>query len=145
MSNNTPFVDLLKGRIISQLKTIFGNIPVYDEKVRQGLKVPAFLLSFFEINSERRMKGQTRKTYHVNLNYFPRENAVKTECDRTLEMLQDNFRYIGGKHHVHNFAGEVVDDVLVTTFKVVVLFADVEDEVKMQILGGVGIDTTNAN
>ena len=139
------FVDILKSRIISQLNSVFGEIPVYDEQVKQGLKVPAFLLHFFEINSERQIKGQLKRTYQVNLNYVPRESAVKTECDRVLELMQNNFRYIGGKHHVHKLDGEVVDDVLVMTFKVVVRFVDVEDEVKMQTLGGVNIEPTNAN
>lgn len=145
MNNETAFVDILKSLLISQINSVFGEIPVYDERVKQGLKVPAFLLHFFEIKSERQMKGQLKKTYHVNLNYVPREKEVKTECDRVLELLQNNFRYIGGKHHVHNLDGEIVDDVLVTTFKVVVRFADVEDEVKMQRLGGVSIESNNAN
>lgn len=136
------FADVLKERIIRQLKQFYPHCKIYDESVKQGLNVPAFNVLLFNVDQVRQLKGHAKRTFNVNINYFPSgEYTPRYECDNIFDGLMTNFRYIGGKHHVHKFEGGMEDDVLVVTFKVVMLLADVVDYIKMQKLEVVKIES----
>lgn len=129
----------LKTLIIQQLKAVFGNVKIYDEPVKQGLKTPAFLVLIFNNHQERQLSNSVAKTWSVNISYFPQSDEVRTECNEILEIFQNEFHRIANRYHVHGLSGEVVDEVLVITFDVKGLFKERVEETTMQVLGGVNI------
>lgn len=129
----------IKTLIIQQIKQVFGNIKVYDEKVKQGLQTPAFLVRIIRSGQERKVKGQVQRSYSFNVVYFPQSTEVDTECDDVFETFQTEFQYIANKYHVYRLDGVKQDDVLVITFDVSARLQEVMDETKMQTLGGVWI------
>lgn len=133
----------IKTLIIQQIKQVFGNIKVYDEKVKQGLQTPAFLVRIIRSGQERKVKGQVQRSYSFNVVYFPQSTEVDTECDDVFETFQTEFQYIANKYHVYRLDGVKQDDVLVITFDVSARLQEVMDETKMKTLGGVWIGQTN--
>lgn len=133
----------IKTLIIQQIKEVFGNVKVYDEKVKQGLQTPAFLVRMIQSEQERKIKGQVWRTYSWNVVYFPQSTEVNDECDNVFEMFQTEFQYIANKYHVHRLEGTKQDDVLVITFDVSARLQEVTDETKMKTLGGVWIGQTD--
>lgn len=133
----------IKTLIIQQIKEVFGNVKVYDEKVKQGLQTPAFLVRMIQSEQERKIKGQVWRTYSWNVVYFPQSTEVDAECDDVFEMFQTEFQYIANKYHVHRLEGTKQDDVLVITFDVSARLQEVTDETKMKTLGGVWIGQTD--
>lgn len=129
----------IKTLIIQQMKEVFGNVKVYDEKVKQGLQTPAFLVRMIQSEQERKIKGQVWRTYSWNVVYFPQSTEVDSECDDVFETFQTEFQYIANKYHVHRLEGTKQDDVLVITFDVSAHLQEVTTETKMQTLGGVWI------
>ena len=129
----------IKTLIIQQIKEVFGNVKVYDEKVKQGLQTPAFLVRMIQSEQERKVKGQVWRTYSWNVVYFPQSMEVDAECDNVFETFQTEFQYIANKYHVHRLEGTKQDDVLVITFDVSARLQEVTDETTMQTLGGVWI------
>ncbi|MEK4403444.1 DUF6838 family protein [Sporosarcina sp. FSL K6-6792] len=129
----------LKSLIIQQIKAVFGPLKVYDEPIKQGLKTPAFLVLIFNNEHERQLGKSSKRTYSINVTYFPDTADKRSECDQVLETFQDEFRYIDNRYHVHKVVGEVVDEVLVITFDVKVLLKELEQGTLMQRLqfGGV--------
>lgn len=132
-------VNELKALIIRQIKEVYGNVKVYDEPVRQGLKTPAFLVLFIHTQQQRRLATQTKRNYAINVTYFPETEDVRSECDQVLEQFQNEFTYVANKFHVHEIEGEISDGVLVITFNVKPLLRSVEDGTTMQELGGVTV------
>ncbi|MED0686560.1 DUF6838 family protein [Anoxybacillus ayderensis] len=133
----------IKTLIIQQIKEVFGNVKVYDEKVKQGLQTPAFLVRMIQSEQERKIKGQVWRTYSWNVVYFPQSTELDAECDDVFEMFQTEFQYIANKYHVHRLEGTKQDDVLVITFDVSARLQEVTDETKMKTLGGVWIGQTD--
>ncbi len=133
----------IKTLIIQQIKQVFGNVKVYDEKVKQGLQTPAFLVRMIQSEQERKIKGQVWRTHSWNVVYFPQSMEVDAECDDVFEMFQTEFQYIANKYHVHRLEGTKQDDVLVITFDVSARLQEVTDETKMKTLGGVWIGQTD--
>ena len=133
----------IKTLIIQQMKEVFGNVKVYDEKVKQGLQTPAFLVRMIQSEQERKIKGQVWRTYSWNVVYFPQSTEVDSECDDVFETFQTEFQYIANKYHVRRLEGTKEDDVLVITFDVSARLQEQTDETKMQTLGGVWIGQTN--
>lgn len=125
----------LKSLIIQQIKRVYGpGTLVYDEQIRQGLKAPAFQLLIADTNQTTGL-NEVNRDYVVNVNYFPLSvDERRSECDGVLETFQNEFRYIGTKHHVHELGGIVSDDVLVITFNVKMLLQEVVDGIKMETL-----------
>lgn len=133
----------IKALIIQQIKQVFENVKVYDEKVKQGLQTPAFLVRMTQSEQERKIKGQVWRTYSWNVVYFPQSTEVDAECDGVFETFQTEFQYIANKYHVHRIEGVKQDDALVITFDVSVRLQEVVDETTMQTLGGVWIGKTD--
>lgn len=137
----------IKTLIIKQIKQVFGNVQVYDEKIKQGLQTPAFLVRIIRSGQERKVKGQVQRSYSFNVVYFPQSTKVVTkvdaECDDVFETFQNEFQYIANRYHVHRLEGTKEDNVLVITFAVTVRLQEKTYETKMQTLGGVEVGTTN--
>lgn len=133
-------VNNLKSLIILQIKSVFGNVKVYDEPVKQGLKTPAFQLLFINSHGQRLLGKNHSRTCTINVNYYPNTDDIRNECDTVLEVFLNEFKYIANKYHVHEIEGSVSNDVLVITFNVNALLREVFDETKMQLFGGVAVD-----
>ncbi|MCJ8008903.1 DUF6838 family protein [Lederbergia wuyishanensis] len=129
----------LKSLIIDQIRTVFGNVKVYDEPVKQGLMTPAFQLLIFNSHGQRALGNQESRTISFNVNYYPESEDIRNECDGILETFQNEFKYIANKYHVHEIEGSVSDDVLVITFSVNALLTEKVEGTKMKELGGVTV------
>ncbi|MFJ8099398.1 DUF6838 family protein [Lysinibacillus sp. NPDC096212] len=133
----------LKTLIIQQLKQVFGNLDVYDEPVRQGLKTPAFLVLIINDSQERKLWKLSEWEYLINVTYFPKdERNAYTENDDVSQIFKENFRYIGNQFHVNRMEASKHDGTLVITFSIKKLVREIEEETLMQTLefGGVHID-----
>lgn len=119
-------IDEIKSLIIQQIKQVFGSLKVYDEPIKQGLKVPAFLVLVFDNFQERKLKGQVSRTYSFNVTYFPSQ-ATNNELDGVYETFQNEFQYIANKHHVHRLDSVKQDGVLVITFTINLLLKEVKN------------------
>lgn len=128
-------VTSVKYLIIQQIKAVFGNtFKIYDEPVRQGLKVPAFQLLIVD-NTQKTGLNVVHRTYTINVNYFPLSlDERRSECDGVLETFQTAFRLIGNKYHTHEIAGSMSDDVMVITFNLKLLLKDIYLIDKMETL-----------
>ncbi|MDH5160341.1 phage tail terminator family protein [Heyndrickxia oleronia] len=125
----------LKDLIIQQLKQVFGGIKVYDEPIRQGLKVPAFLVLIVNDSQERKLWNLSEWQFLVNVTYFPEdERNVYTETDKVSQTFKENFRYIANQYHVNRLEAEKHDGTLVITFSVKKLVREIEVGTKMQKL-----------
>ncbi|MGZ0086900.1 phage tail terminator family protein [Caldibacillus thermoamylovorans] len=133
----------IKALVIQQMKQVFGNVKVYDEKIKQGLQTPAFLVRIIQSDQERKIKRQVWRSYSFNVVYFPQSTEIDAECDDVFETFQNEFQYIANRYHVHRLEGTKEDDVLVITFDVSVRLQEKTDETKMRTLGGVEVGTTN--
>ncbi|WP_342505624.1 DUF6838 family protein [Sporosarcina sp. FSL K6-2383] len=130
----------LKSLIIQQIKSVFGStIKVYDEEVKQGLKVPSFQFLIAD-NSQTTGLNVVKRNPVFNVNYFPKSlNERRTECDEVLETFQNEFRLIGGKHYAYEIEGKMSDGVLVITFGLRLLLKEVVTGTPMTTLGGVTV------
>nr|WP_259547917.1 hypothetical protein [Heyndrickxia oleronia] len=125
----------LKDLIIQQLKQVFGGIKVYDEPIRQGLKVPAFLVLIVNDSQERKLWNLSEWQFLVNVTYFPEdERNVYTETDKVSQTFKENFRYIANQYHVNRLEAEKHDGTLVITFSVKKIVREIEVGTKMQRL-----------
>lgn len=136
-------VNNLKALIIHQIKEVFGNVKVYDERIKQGLKTPAFLVLIIDSEQETQIAKSVNRYFAFNVNYYPATDDVRSECDMILQTFQNEFRYIQDTFHVLKLNGSVVDDVLVMTFNVNVRLREVLAGIKMESIGGVSIDKRN--
>lgn len=131
----------IKTLAIMQIRSLYPSMYVYDKPVKQGLKVPAFLVRIFHVHQERGLKYQANRTYSFSVVYFPFTEDVDEECLDVLEIVQNNFKYLANRFHVHEISGEIVDETLVVNFQVKARLRDILDEVKMRTLEGVAFDT----
>ncbi|WP_052344233.1 phage tail terminator family protein [Bacillus ndiopicus] len=142
MSNNT-ITDGIKALAIMQIRSLYPSqtIKIYDKPVKQGLKAPAFIVRIFHVHQERGMTYQAKRTYSFSVVYFPSTDDIDEECLNVLEVIQNNFKYLVDKFHVHELDGEIVDETLVMKFQVKVHLHDIIEAIKMQKLEGVDFDT----
>ena len=124
-----------------QIRTLFPLMKVYDKSIKQGLKVPAFLIRIFNVHQERGMKYQANRTYSFSMVYFPSTDDIDEECLNVLEVVQNNFKYLADRFHVHEIDGGIVDETLVIKYQVKACLHDILEEVKMRTLEGVNFDT----
>ena len=139
MANTLEITNGMKALAIRQLRELFpdNKYRIFDKPVKQGLKVPAFLVRIVKVGQARLIKRQAQRTFFFALSYFPETKEVDDECLEVLEIIQNNFSYLQKKFHIHEIEGEIVDEVLVITFHVNALVADVVEYTKMQVLEGV--------
>jgi len=143
--SNVNVTEGIKTLAIMQIRSLYPSLStyIYDKPVKQGLKVPAFLVRIFNVHQERGMKYQANRTYSFSMVYFPSTEDVDEECLNVLEVIQNNFKYLVGRFHVHEIEGEIVDETLVMKFQVKARLHDILEEVKMRTLEGVEFDTSD--
>lgn len=129
-------VDELKSLVIKQIKTVFPTIKrVYDEPVRQGLIVPAFLVLIINDRQEKKLGRRMDQEFFFAVTYFPSDEKVfYTEADQVSFTFKTNFRYIANRFHVHELGATKEDNTLIVTFKVKAILEEIIEEVKMKTL-----------
>lgn len=129
-------VDELKSLVIKQIKTVFPTVKrIYDEPVRQGLIVPAFLVLIIIDRQEKKLGRRMDQEFFFAVTYFPSDERVfYTEADQISFEFKTNFRYIANRFHVHEIESNKEDNTLIITFKVRATLEEILEEVKMQTL-----------
>lgn len=138
--------DSMKTLVIMQLRSLYpdnNQYQIYDKPVKQVLTLPAFLVRIMNVHQERGMKNQVIRTYSFSIVYLPSTDDIDDECLNVLEIIQNNFKYLADKFHVHEIGGEIVDETLVINFQVKARLYDIQEETRMKTLEGVGFDTNN--
>lgn len=105
----------IKDAITLKLSEEFRQIEIYDEKIQQGFKPPAFFVQLIPINTTRAGRVVKNPTLTVDVHYFPKE-----ECNDELydmaESLEKSFKFsIQVKDrvlHIQKIEYEIVDFVL---------------------------------
>ncbi|UAW07804.1 hypothetical protein PVJ1_00070 [Psychrobacillus phage PVJ1] len=129
-------VDELKSLVIKQIKTVFPTVTrIYDEPVRQGLIVPAFLVLIINDRQEKKLGRRMDQELFFAVTYFPSDERVfYTEADQVSFTFKTNFRYIANRFHVHEIEAVKEDNTLIITFKVKATLEEILEEVKMRTL-----------
>lgn len=128
-------VDELKSLVIRQIKELFPLLKVYDEPVRQGLIVPAFLVLIINDRQEKKLGRRMDQEFFFAVTYFPSDEKVfYTEADQVSFTFKTNFRYIANRFHVHEIEAAKEDNTLIITFKVKATLEEILDEIKMSTL-----------
>lgn len=128
-------VDELKSLVIGQIKGLFPSTKVYDEPVRQGLKVPAFLVLIINDRQEKKLGRRMDQEFFFAVTYFPsNEKVFYTESDQVSFAFKTNFRYIANRFHVQEIEATKEDNTLIITFKVKAILEEIIAEVKMRTL-----------
>ena len=91
--------EVIRG-VAKVIASLFPDIPVFTEKVDQGIIEPSFVVRCFR-NQHGRYRGQRfRKTHSIEVQYFPpvknrRENAhsVEEKLFWALEYITVNYDY----------------------------------------------------
>jgi hypothetical protein len=117
-------VNNLKTLIILQIKQVYNNIKVYEEKVKQGLDTPAFLVRIIDNYQDRKLKGQVERSYTFNVTYIPETDDIENELDLAYETFQNEFQYVANLYHVHKLESVKENDTLIITFIVKVLLKE---------------------
>ncbi|UED79203.1 hypothetical protein FH508_0017350 [Lysinibacillus sp. CD3-6] len=138
--------DSIKTLAIMQLRSLYpdnNQYQIYNKLVKQGITVPAFLVRIINVHQERGMKNQAIRTYSFSIVYFPSTDNIDDECLNVLEVIQNNFKYLADRFHVHEIGGEIVDETLEINFQVKARLYDIQEETRMKTLEGVEFDTNN--
>jgi hypothetical protein len=117
-------INNLKTLIILQIKQVYNNIKVYEEKVKQGLDTPAFLVRIIDNYQDRKLKGQVERSYTFNVTYIPETDDIENELDLAYETFQNEFQYVANLYHVHKLESVKENDTLIITFIVKVLLKE---------------------
>jgi len=135
----------MKALAIAQIRALYPEPKIYDAPVKQGLKLPAFLVRILKVHQVRGMTHQAERTFFFVITYFPYEDSedAEAECLNVLETIQNNFKYLQNQFHIHELEGEVVDENLVVTFQVAARVMDVLKLVQMKTLEGVDVGSKN--
>lgn len=138
--------DRIKTLAIMQLRSLYpdnNQYQIYNKPVKQDLKLPAFLVRIINVHQERSMKNQAIRTYSFSIVYLPSTDEIDDECLNVLEVIQNNFKYLADRFHIHEIGGEIVNETLMINFQVKVRLYDSQEETKMKTLEGIGFDTNN--
>lgn len=113
-------MDNVKRLLIAQLRERFNDTEVYDEPVQQGLSLPCFIINAKKATHIRLVGDQMLTHLFLFLTYYPRENEDKrAEMEGVMaEFYSGAWKYLQGKHHIHNLDMEHNDEVLTISFTI---------------------------
>lgn len=113
-------MDNVKRLLIAQLRERFNDTEVYDEPVQQGLSLPCFIINAKKSTHMRLVGDQMLTHLFLFLTYYPRENEDKrAEMEGVMaEFYSGAWKYLQGKHHIHNLDMEHNDEVLTISFTI---------------------------
>lgn len=113
-------MDNVKSLLIAQLRERFNDTEVYDEPVQQGLSLPCFIINAKKATHMRLVGDQMLTHLFLFLTYYPRESEDKrAEMEGIMaEFYSGAWKYLQGKHHIHNLDMEHNDEVLTISFTI---------------------------
>ena len=132
-------MDNVKSLLIAQLRERFDNVEVYDEPVQQGLSLPCFIINAKKATHARLVGDQMLTHLFLFLTYYPRESEDKrAEMEGVMaEFYSGTWKYLQGKHHIHNLDMEHNDEVLTISFTIDIYHVMAKsDTTKMDALAG---------
>lgn len=132
-------MDNVKSLLIAQLRERFSETEVYDEPVQQGLSLPCFIINAKKATHTRLVGDQMLTHLFLFLTYYPRESEDKrAEMEGVMaEFYSGAWKYLQGKHHIHNFDMEHNDEVLTISFTIDIYHVMAKaDTTKMDALAG---------
>jgi hypothetical protein len=132
-------LDNVKRLLIAQLRERFNDTEVYDEPVQQGLSLPCFIINAKKATHMRLVGDQMLTHLFLFLTYYPRENEDKrAEMEGVMaEFYSGAWKYLQGKHHIHNLDMERNDEVLTISFTIDIHHVMAKsDTTKMDALAG---------
>lgn len=132
-------MDNVKSLLIAQLRERFNDTEVYDEPVQQGLSLPCFIINAKKATHMRLMGDQMLTHLFLFLTYYPRESEDKrAKMEGVMaEFYSGAWKYLQGKHHIHNLDMEHNDEVLTISFTIDIHHSMAKpDGAKMDALAG---------
>ncbi len=132
-------MDNVKSLLIAQLRERFSETEVYDELVQQGLSLPCFIINAKKATHMRLVGDQMLTHLFLFLTYYPRESEDKrAEMEGVMaEFYSGAWKYLQGKHHIHNLDMEHNDEVLTISFTIDINHSMAKpDGAKMDALAG---------
>ena len=132
-------MDNVKSLLIAQLRERFNDKEVYDEPVQQGLSLPCFIINAKKATHTRLVGDQMLTHLFLFLTYYPRESEDKrAEMEGVMaEFYSGAWKYLQGKHHIHNLDMEHNDEVLTISFTIDIHHSMAKpDGAKMDALAG---------
>lgn len=135
----------VKNALIKKLSLLTPELPVYDERVEQGMQQPCFFVLLMESSQAREINRRYKRFHPFDVHFFPdRDAAAQREaCELMAERLYSEIEYIRGTEGGYRGTGmrhEIVDGVLhfFVQFNFHV-FRERDPEVKMQIMTEKGV------
>jgi hypothetical protein len=128
-----------KSLLIAQLRERFSETEVYDEPVQQGLSLPCFIINAKKATHMRLVGDQMLTHLFLFLTYYPRQSEdMRAEMEGVMaEFYSGAWKYLQGKHHIHNLDMEHNDEVLTISFSIDVYHVMASpDGAKMDRLAG---------
>lgn len=132
-------MDNVKSLLIAQLRERFSETEVYDEPIQQGLSLPCFIINAKKATHMRLVGDQMLTHLFLFLTYYPRESEDKrAEMEGVMaEFYSGTWKYLQGKHHIHNLDMEHNDEVLTISFTIDIHHVMAKsDTTKMDALAG---------
>jgi hypothetical protein len=132
-------LDNVKNLLIAQLRERFNDTEVYDEPIQQGLSLPCFIINAKKATHMRLVGDQMLTHLFLFLTYYPRESEDKrAEMEGVMaEFYSGTWKYLQGKHHIHNLDMEHNDEVLTISFTIDIHHVMAKsDTTKMDALAG---------
>lgn len=128
-----------KSLLIAQLRERFNDTEVYDEPVQQGLSLPCFIINAKKATHMRLVGDQMLTHLFLFLTYYPRQSEdIRAEMEGVMaEFYSGAWKYLQGKHHIHNLDMEHNDEVLTISFTIDIHHSMAKaDTTKMDALAG---------
>ena len=132
-------MDNVKRLLIAQLRERFSEAEVYDEPVQQGLSLPCFIINAKKATHTRLAGDQMLTHLFLFLTYYPRQSEyMRAEMEGVMaEFYSGAWKYLQGKHHIHNLDMEHNDEVLTISFTIDIYHVMAKaDTTKMDALAG---------
>ena len=132
-------MDNVKRLLIAQLRERFSEAEVYDEPVQQGLSLPCFIINAKKATHTRLVGDQMLTHLFLFLTYYPRQSEdMRAEMEGVMaEFYSGAWKYLQGKHHIHNLDMEHNDGVLTISFTIDIYHVMAKsEETKMDSLAG---------
>ncbi len=111
----TVTINSIRSGVIVALSDLFPEMDIYGEGIEQDFKAPCFFVKLLTTAQDREMDRRYRRSYSLNLHYFPASADPNEEAHVMAEQLFDKLRQVNIDGEMYRGAGmnhEVVDGVL---------------------------------
>lgn len=103
--------EYIKSKVVRKLKEVYYDIPVYKEKVRQGMKLPCFFVTQINLTQRKQMRDDVIRIYDLDVRYHPKGENAYEECQEVGNNLLGEFVYVDDLL-VYESDMQIIDDIL---------------------------------